>query len=574
MSNARPGQADQAQTRTVWVIGVIATIAIVGGAIALGMGGVGPSPSPAPSKAFVSAATTAVSQTKVPGTPTPTSSALRTMAPSSALPTATPSPEALAPIAIVPVADFRSTADSIIAADVSKVLAGSGGRWKTLELVASQTDAVLGSIGVMRSAVGTRLVEAPDAATLMADLATHRDRLAFMRADEVGPGVRALGWNGVSLFGTHRLKVLAEWKLTAILPAPRAEDVGTPATAVVPYDPATTWTMFVAGDLGFDRMVAYVVKDLKKGVDYPYDGGTAKIVGTVCCSPFGWRLPTIVSTGHRGAMRDLISSADLALANMEEPTPDRWVYHPHGTVFTGDPALLAGVARAGIDVVSCASTHIGDGGKVGILQTVASLARYGIKAFGCGKNLAAARAPAVFEFGGTKVAILGYDSISANYYGATATTIGSAPLTARSVKADVAAARASGARVVIVYPHWGVEYEFGPSAYQKQLGHLMIDAGADIVIGNHGHWVQSVEIYKGKPIWYGLGNFTFDQTWSEPTLEGVSLELTFRGGTLVQARMNPHVLIQGVQPNLLDPATSGQRVLAPVFKASGALLAW
>ena len=202
MNNARPGHAEQAQTRTVWLIGAIAIIAIVGGAIALGMGGVGPSPSTAPPKAFVSAATTAVSQTTAPGTPTPTSSTA---------PTGTPSPEALAAIAIVPVADFRSTADSIIAADVSKVLAGSGGRWKSLELVASQTDAVLASIGVARSTVGARLIEAPDAKTLMADLATHRDRLAFMRADEVGPGVRALGWNGLSLFGTHRLKVLAAW---------------------------------------------------------------------------------------------------------------------------------------------------------------------------------------------------------------------------------------------------------------------------------------------------------------------------------------------------------------------------
>ena len=567
MNKARPPQRDQARNRTVWVIGVVATTAIVGGAIALAVGGGGPSTYAAPSNAFASATTTAVTQTKVSGTSTPAPSAMPTRTP-------TQTPVAPAAIPIVPVADFRSTADSIIGADVSKVLAGSSRRWKTLELVASQADAVLVAIGATRSAIGSRLIEAPDAATLMADLAAHRDRLAFLRADEVGPGVRALGWNGVSLFGTHRLKVLADWKLTATLPAVPAEAVGTPATAFVPYDPATTWTMFVAGDLGFDRMVAYVVKTLKKGVDYPYDGGTAKITGTVCCSPFGWRVPTIVSTGHRGAMRDLISSADLALANMEEPTPDRWVFHPHGTVFTGDPALLAGVARAGIDVVSCASTHIGDGGKAGILQTVASLTRHGIVAFGCGKNLAAARAPAVFELGGTKVAILGYDSISAKYYGATATTIGSAPLTARSVKSDVAAARAAGARVVIVYPHWGVEYEFGPSAYQKQLGHLMIDAGADIVVGNHGHWVQSVEIYKGKPIWYGLGNFTFDQTWSEPTLEGVSLELTFRGGTLVQARMNPHVLIQGVQPNLLDPATSGQRVLAPVYKASGALLPW
>jgi poly-gamma-glutamate synthesis protein (capsule biosynthesis protein) len=102
----------------------------------------------------------------------------------------------------------------------------------------------------------------------------------------------------------------------------------------------------------------------------------------------------------------------------------------------------------------------------------------------------------------------------------------------------------------------------------------MIDSGADIVIGNHPHWVQSVEIYKGKPIWYSLGNFTFDQNWSEPTLEGVTLELTFRGNALVQAWMNPHILVRAVQPNLLDLTGDGQRVLAPVFKASGHLLTW
>lgn len=187
---------------------------------------------------------------------------------------------------------------------------------------------------------------------------------------------------------------------------------------------------------------------------------------------------------------------------------------------------------------------------------------------------AAARKPAVFEKGGVKVAILGYDGISSKYYGATDTTIGDAPLNGTYIKEDVAAARAAGAQVVVVFPHWGIEYTFGPSPAQQRLGHLMIDAGADLVIGNHPHWVQSVEIYKGKPIWYSLGNFTFDQSWSEPTLEGVTLELTFRGGTLVQAWMNPHILIRAVQPNLLDIAGDGQRVLKPVFKASGNLLTW
>ena len=408
------------------------------------------------------------------------------------------------------------------------------------------------------------MVDAPDAATLMADLAAHRDRLAFLRADEVGPGVRALGWGGSQLFGVHRLKTVGAWPLTAQLTAPRTS----------PYDPATTWTLFAAGDLGLDRAYANVVKIQGKGMDYPFDGGTARISRLVCCSPFGWKVPTIVSTGHRGAMRDLISSADLALANMEESAPTHFSFHAHGTVFTGDPALIAGIARAGIDVASVASTHIGDGGRAGILQTMAGLRKYGIVPFGAGPNLAAARQPAIFERGGVKVAILGYDGISSKYYGAAATTIGDAPLNGSYIKADVAAARAAGAQVVIVFPHWGIEYTFGPSPAQQRLGRLMIDAGADMVIGNHPHWVQSVEIYKGKPIWYSLGNFTFDQSWSEPTLEGVTLELTFRGESLVQAWMNPHILVRAVQPNLLDIAGDGQRVLGPVFKASGKLLPW
>jgi len=477
-------------------------------------------------------------------------------------PSSAPTVPPIVAIPIVPVADYRTTASAIVAKDVAAVLNGTSRRWTRLELVAGESKAVLSALGV--SAMGSRLITAPDATTLMRDLAAHRERLAFLRADEVGPGVRALGWKGKHLFGVHRLKNIGQWPLTARLP---------PSSGPA-YDPRTTWTLFAAGDLGLDRGYANVVKVLGKGANYPFDGGTARIAGLVCCSPFGWKVPTIVSTGHPGAMRNLISSADLALANMEESAPNRFTFHQHGTVFTGDPALIAGIARAGIDVASVASTHIGDGGQIGILQTIANLKKNGIVPFGAGPNLAAARQPAIFNEGGVKVAILGYDGISSRYYGATATTTGDAPLNGNYIKADVAAARAAGAQVVIVFPHWGIEYTFGPSPLQKRLGHLMIDSGADIVIGNHPHWVQSVEIYKGKPIWYSLGNFTFDQSWSEPTLEGVTLELTFRGNTLVQAWMNPHILIRAVQPNLMALDGDGQRVLKPVFKASGRLLPW
>jgi poly-gamma-glutamate synthesis protein (capsule biosynthesis protein) len=142
------------------------------------------------------------------------------------------------------------------------------------------------------------------------------------------------------------------------------------------------------------------------------------------------------------------------------------------------------------------------------------------------------------------------------------------------VKADVAKARKAGAQVVIVFPHWGTEYDPTPFRGQQTLARAALDAGADMVIGNHAHWAGAMEVYKGKPIWYALGNFVFDQTWSEPTMEGITLELTFRGADLVQVRMRPHVILDKAQPNFMDPAGSGRVVMGQVFNASKGLLAW
>ena len=72
-----------------------------------------------------------------------------------------------------------------------------------------------------------------------------------------------------------------------------------------------------------------------------------------------------------------------------------------------------------------------------------------------------------------------------------------------------------------------------------ELGHLMIDSGADFVIGNHPHWVQGVEIYKGKLITYAHGNFIFDQTWSEETQEGVVGTYTFYDKQLISVHYTP-----------------------------------
>jgi hypothetical protein len=469
-----------------------------------------------------------------------------------------------ADVPIVPVAQYRTTVEQVGRADVRAALTGTSRTWDGLELVATEADATLAGLGVERPPGDDHLTLVADAAHLAADLAAHRKRLGILRADAVGPSVRALGWANRQLFGVDAAETVAAWGLTARLPQP----VGVPV-----FDSASSWTLVAGGDIMLDRGVAQTLKIKGKGADFPFDGGTADITGRTCCSAFGWRVPTLARTGHAGAIRHLVSSADLAIANFENPAPDAFRYHTSGTVFSADPKLISGLAKAGIDWVGLANNHIRDAGGVGILQTIANLRERGIAASGAGKNLAAARKPAILSAGGTKVAFLAYDTI-AKGYAAGPSRAGSVQMSSKIVRQDMARARAAGAQVVIVFPHWGTEYDPTPFRGQQTLAHMAIDAGADLVIGNHAHWAGAMEVYDGKPIWYALGNFVFDQTWSEPTMEGITLELTFRGSTLVQARMRPHVILDKAQPNFLDPTGDGRVVMGQVFDASKGMLPW
>ncbi len=543
---------------------LLVVLGLIGLAIALpmsgGMLGFGEaSPGPGGASALPSAASVA---TASPG-PTVTGTATATATPEI---TPGPTPPPLADVAIVPVTQFRATASSTSRDELRDVLAGRSKRYEALALVEAEADAIIAALGVEVPAGTEHLVLAPDAATLTGDLAKHRKRVAFVRAEDVTPAVRALAWGGRTLFGVTRVTDPAAWRLHARLPA--AAD-----TAAAAFDPGATWTMFAGGDILLDRGVYQTVRVRGRGVDFPFDGGTAEITGHTCCSAFGWEQPVTRRTGNGGAVRDLIKGADIAIANFENPAPDRVRWHTSGTVFSADPEIIDGLARAGIDYVSLANNHIGDAGDAGILQTIANLKERGIAYSGAGKNLAAARKPAMLEANGVTVAVLGYDAIARAYF-ADKQSAGSAQLSLTKVRNDIESARETGADIVIVFPHWGTEYRATPFAGQQELARRIVDAGADMIIGNHAHWAAALEVYDGKPIWYALGNFVFDQTWSEPTMEGVTLELTFHGAELVQARMRPHIILDKAQPNFLDPASDGRVVMGQVFDASKGILPW
>jgi len=467
--------------------------------------------------------------------------------------------------AIVPITNFRAPHSVSDLEEVAEVLAGTSSRYDALRLVADEADSILAALGMARPTDPSRLATATDAATLATDLAANRRQLAFVRADEVGPSVRVLAWGRHSLFGGDRVATLGDWPLHAELPDR--------APGATPYDPAAAWTLVAGGDILLDRGVYKTIKLDGKGVDFPFDGGTAEITSRYCCSSMGWDLPRTQRTGNEGAVRSLIEGADISIANFENPAPDRFTFHTRDTTFTADPALIAGLANAGIDWVSLANNHIRDAGGQGVLETIENLEARGLRHGGAGENAAAAHTATILDAGGVQVGILGYDAIAAGS-AAGPDRIGSAQLSAAACRTDIAAARSRGADVVIVFPHWGAEYDPTPFDGQQELARACLDAGADMIIGNHAHWAGAIEVHDGKPIWYALGNFVFDQVWSEPTMEGITLELTFSGTELRQIRMRPHIILDRAQPNFMDANGSGKVVMGQVFGASDGLLDW
>jgi poly-gamma-glutamate synthesis protein (capsule biosynthesis protein) len=305
-------------------------------------------------------------------------------------------------------------------------------------------------------------------------------------------------------------------------------------------------------------------------VDLPWAGGTARIVGWRCCGFGGSILPVGRRVGEDPSVRDLLSAADLAVVNLEGPAPDRFAFHPHGLVFSFDPTLLRGLARAGIDAVSLANNHVANAGGAGIVETVRHLDALGLGHAGAGATLAAARRPALLEAGGRRIALLAYDATRLDLAGGIARP-GTVPLRMALARADIRAARAAGADVVIVMVHWGAEYTDAVSARQRHDAEGLVAAGADTVIGSHPHWAGPIETIAGRPVLYSLGDLVFELYHDRRTLESVLADMTFVGRRLVQLDLHPTLIVDGVQPNLLDPARDGARILADIRRASARL---
>jgi len=252
-----------------------------------------------------------------------------------------------------------------------------------------------------------------------------------------------------------------------------------------------------------------------------------------------------------------VGSLDAAISDYNAPTP--CIETTRNLLAPSEAAQ--GLAFAGFDVITVATNHIKDCGlkrgcvSESMLDTTANLRSVGIQPTGAGNNLAEATAPVIITVQGVRFAFLGFSAINSPLW-ATEESPGIGPLQ-KEVVADAVRRAQEQADVVIVLPHWGREYVSDISWEQFKAAKEMADAGANLVVGNNPHRVQGVETFpNGAMVAYALGNFVFDQQWSDGTqytVQGVMLEATFRGARLQGVKLIPIHIYDNFQPQLAPP---------------------
>lgn len=259
-------------------------------------------------------------------------------------------------------------------------------------------------------------------------------------------------------------------------------------------------------------------------------GGTMLFVGDIMLSrSVGARMQELGDyTYPFHAIADTLREADITFANLENPVSARGVNVGSKYSFRADPRIIEGLQYAGIDVVSLANNHIWDYGREAFIDTMQHLRDGGIDYVGAGNTFDEAHRGATRNVGGVDVVFLAYTNLISSQVAATDTTPGVAYLNTEQMVRDIGDAKLRG-DVVVASFHWGDEYQVIHNAQQDRIAKMAIDAGADLIIGHHPHVVQEVQQYSDGWIAYSLGNFIFDQTFSEETMRGLALRVTLDG---------------------------------------------
>jgi poly-gamma-glutamate capsule biosynthesis protein CapA/YwtB (metallophosphatase superfamily) len=234
----------------------------------------------------------------------------------------------------------------------------------------------------------------------------------------------------------------------------------------------------------------------------------------------------------------LIASSDIAFGNLEYPITRKGIrYRDKKYVFRGPPESLGAIRKAGFNLLSLANNHIMDYGEKGLADTILQCRKQKFAFAGAGENLPLASSYAVLEKNGVKYGLLAYSFTFPDAYWATADKPGTAHPEWAQLESDIMAAR-QDVDILIVSCHWGEELKSDPKKYQVDFAHHAVRSGADLVLGHHPHVPQAIEVYRGKPVFYSLGNYAFG-TSSSNVKVGFAAAIRFEEKVPVRITLYP-----------------------------------
>lgn len=288
--------------------------------------------------------------------------------------------------------------------------------------------------------------------------------------------------------------------LLEIYRLPKSIDYSEPITSVMREN--RTITIILVGDVMLDRGVEYMIGKYGEG---------------------DFRFPFL-------KIADELKGAKLLFGNLEGPISDKGIKVGSIYSFRAKPEAIEGLTFAGFNLISLANNHALDYGREALEDTFLRLKTAGIDYVGAGFNEGEAyggRTPIIKEIEGTKIGFLAYTNLGPESWKATSENSGIAWVSEKDMEKVKESIKSAKERVdiLIVSLHAGEEYAAEPTQFQIEFSKAAIDAGADLVIGHHPHVVQKSEKYKDKWIFYSLGNFVFDQGFSEETMRSEIIEV-------------------------------------------------
>jgi len=268
--------------------------------------------------------------------------------------------------------------------------------------------------------------------------------------------------------------------------AARGQEISTAAAVPVSSAPAVAATLTAVGDMRLDGPVGEIIRR---------DGAAA---------------PT-------AAIRERLQ-ADIVFGNLECPVTRGGVRALGKTwTFRAPARNLEALQAAGFNLLNIANNHVMDYGPAGFRDTLAALEAAGLPFIGGGKDRAEAERLHVVTVRGLRVGLMGFTSTFPESAWAGPRKPGVAYSDYARAGELIRQARLRCDALVVSF-HGGTELAEEPNEIQKAFAHLAIDSGADAFIGHHPHVIQPLELYKGKPIVYSLGNFLFVSPHAETRL--------------------------------------------------------